>query len=66
VGEPEHDFYLDVNGVAWQRVSTFTAGTADLPIQLQAGANRICVMIDETTSFDVSEAVQCITIAYIP
>jgi hypothetical protein len=66
VGKPNDEFFLDVNGTNRESVLMSAAGAAAVLVQLSAGLNRICAVMDQTTSLQLSEGVQCISIAYIP
>jgi hypothetical protein len=66
VGQPNDDFFLDVNGASREPFFTSSAGASNVLVQLSAGLNRICAVMDQTTLLQLGEGVQCITIAYIP
>lgn len=66
VGEPNHDFFVEVNGGGRELVATSPTGAGSVLVQLRDGLNRICAAVDQTTSLELSEGVQCIEIAYIP
>jgi hypothetical protein len=67
VGQPNRAFFLDVNGTGPESHTMPAAGTDSVPVQLVAGLNRICaVVVDEAASSQLSENLQCISIAYIP
>jgi hypothetical protein len=66
VGQPGRVVHVEVNGGARQPVNMSAGGTGSFTAQLQTGANRICVFMDEDTPIDLSEGAQCIVIASIP
>jgi hypothetical protein len=67
VGQPNHDFFVDVNdGTLREPFGTSASGTDSVQLQLTAGINRLCAVMDQATPLGLSEGVQCISIAYIP
>ena len=67
VGQPSRAFFLDVNDAGPARNTMSASGTASVPVQLVAGLNRVCVVVvDEPASSQLSENLQCISIAYLP
>lgn len=65
-GESVSSYQVEVDGSATrQSASTDSSRRAIISVELSPGRNRICTVVDPDISLSVSEAVNCIFVAYI-
>ena len=65
-GENVTTYQVEVDGKGRRSAQTDSTRTGTISVDLDPGLNRVCTVVDAEVSLSVSEAVNCIHIAYIP